>query len=97
MKDLVYELRSVYWHDIGLQLSVPTHILKQIEREKREESRRLADVLDYWLSNEESPSWEKIIVALKRVGGHADVIASIRKNYNIPASPSDSSDKEGEI
>ena len=38
-------------------------------------------MLQYWIDNEPEPSWEKIIQALQRIGGHKNIITSIQLKY----------------
>ena len=71
LKDLVYELKEVDWNQLGIQLNIPRHILRNIDRENPDnESRKLSEVLQYWIDNEPVASWEKIIQALQRISGH---------------------------
>ena len=82
LKDLVYELKEVDWNQLGIQLNVPRHILRNIDRENPgNESRKLSEVLQYWIDNEPEPSWEKIIQALQRISGHRNIITSIQSKY----------------
>ena len=75
-------LNGVYWYKLGIQLNVPANVLKRIEREcPRDESRMLTEMLECWKDNEEDPSWEKIVKALQRIGGHRNIIAEIRSKY----------------
>ena len=89
LKDLVYELKEVDWKQLGIQLNVPRHILRNIDRENPgNESRKLSEVLQYWMDNAESAtSWEMILVALQRIGGHKNIITSIRSKYMISCQP----------
>ena len=84
--DLVYVLKGVDWNELGIHLGVPEYALRSIDRENPSEARKLSKVVQYWLSNGE-PSWEVIITALERIGGHGDIIKSINSNYHI-SSPS---------
>ena len=82
LKDLVYELKEVDWNQLGIQLNVPRHILRNIDRENPgNESRKLSEVLQYWIDNEPEASWEKIILALQRIGGHKNIITNIQSKY----------------
>ena len=98
LKDLVYELKGVDWNQLGIQLNVPTHILTNIDRDNPgNESGKLSAVLQYWVDNE-TASWEKIVEALQRIGGHGNIITNIQSKYMIsppspiesPSAPSDS-------
>ena len=69
-------------------MKVPSHILRNIERENpSDESRRLSKLLLYWKENEKDASWSKIIAALKRIGGHGNIITKIRSKYEIRKPP----------
>ena len=74
------ELKTVDWYDLGIQLNVPVDQLGTIERENPTESRRMAKVLQYWLDNE-TASWVKVINALERIGGHGNIVATLRSKY----------------
>ena len=89
LKDLVYELKEVDWNQLGIQLNVPRHILRNIDRENPgNESRKLSEVLQYWIDNAEpAASWEKIVEALRRIGGHKNIITTIQSKYIICQSP----------
>ena len=70
------------WNQLGIQLNVPRHILRNIDRENPgSESRKLSEVLQYWIDNEPEASWEKIIQALQRISGHKNIITSIQSKY----------------
>ena len=82
LKDLVVVLRAVDWYQLGIQLNVPTYILRSIiEANPNNISMRLSQMLDYWKENDEDPSWERIAEAVQRIGGHRNVIAEIRSKY----------------
>ena len=83
LKDLVYELKGVDWHELGVQLDVPTHTLKNIGKENPSEARKLSEVLQYWLNNGEA-SWRGMVEALKRIDGHGNIIKTIESKY-IPS------------
>ena len=69
------------WYQLGVQLNVPEHILTQIDLENPgNESRKLTKLLQYWKRNNEA-SWEKIVKALQRIGGHKNIIAEIKSKY----------------
>ena len=74
------ELKQVEWYELGIQLDVPAHLLKAIERENPTESRRMADMLQYWLGNE-TATWQKIIEALERIGDYGNTVSSLRSKY----------------
>ena len=75
-------LREVDWYQLGIQLEVPIHILKRIKRQNiRDELAMLTEMLEYWKDNKEDSSWEKIVKALQRIGGHRSIITKIRSKY----------------
>ena len=82
LRDLVIELKTVDWYDLGIQLNVPAHQLKIISRENPTESMKMAEVLQYWLDNETAATWENVIEALERISGYGNIVAAIRSNYN---------------
>ena len=82
LKDLMMELRTVDWYELGIQLDVPADQLGTIDRENPTEARKMAKVLQYWLSNE-TASWEKVITALERIGGYGNIVATLQSNYSI--------------
>ena len=83
LRDLVTELRKVIkkWHQLGLLLNIPPDRLDKIEDEYSSPDRRLSEILLYWLNNEESPSWEKICDALRRLGGFTRLVRELTIKY----------------
>ena len=79
--DLVYELEMVDWHQLGVQLEIPPHRLDKIEEDYRTSERRLCKVLEYWLTNEMNPSWDKICEALRRMGGFVRIVRELKLKY----------------
>ena len=67
LKAAINALHSVChkWYNIGVQLEVPTFQLKIIEKKTNDSMDQLRDTLDYWMSNEPSPSWRHLVDALK--------------------------------
>ena len=89
LKDLVYELKEVDWYQLGVQLDVPVHILNNIDRENFSEPRKLSKVLQYWIDNAKPvASWNTIVRALQRIGGHKSIIAIIQSKYMPPVASS---------
>ena len=83
LRDLMVILREAQtgWHDVGTQLDVPHHELARIEKENTEITRRLKEMLHYWLKNDEEPTWEKIREALVRIGGYNNICREITIKY----------------
>ena len=74
-------LHGVDWHQLGTQLGVPQEELERIDEECHNVSRKLNKMLDYWLKNNEEPSWEKIVKALERIGHHGNLVTDLRCKY----------------
>ena len=82
LRDLVVVLREVDWYQLGIQLEIESHILKKIKRQNlHDELAMLTEMLEYWKDNEEDPSWQKIVEALQRIGGHRNIITEIKSKY----------------
>ena len=99
LKDLVCELKEVDWNKLGIQLNVPRHILRNIDRENPgNEPRKLSEVLQYWIDNAEPGEalWETIIMALQKIGGHKHIITSIQSKYTINPQPQGRIDHESD-
>ena len=67
LKTAINALHSVRykWHIIGVQLEVPTHELKDIEKKPSDSLDKLSDILVYWLTHDPSASWGHLVDALK--------------------------------
>lgn len=79
------------WDQLGIHLKVPDDVRTKIDRENHTEARKLSKLLSHWLRNDKSPSWEKIVKALERIGDHGNIITSIKSQYmcthNVKAPP----------
>lgn len=73
LKDLVLILDEVDWHKLGTQLNVPPSVLSRIDKEYKDISRKLNEMLQFWLANAEEPSWNVILCAVQRVGDHKNL------------------------
>ena len=66
---------------LGVNLGLQGHQLREIERTYRGEVNRCkSEVLDFWLRNNENPTWEAITKALDRMQ-QQKVCHEIRKKY----------------
>ena len=79
--DLKNELIMVDWYQLGVQLELPPDRLDKIEEDSKGAEKRLCKVLQYWLTNETNPSWDKICEALHRMGGFARIIRELKVKY----------------
>lgn len=92
MKNLLNVLvELVRWEDLGAHLGLKHYKLTEIERNKRGDvgQCKLA-LVDMWLRTDVNASWEKLVQALRDMGGaetegedgdHARIIEKIRRNY----------------
>ena len=97
LKASINALHSVChkWCNIGVQLEVPTFQLKNIERKSSDSMDQLRDILDYWMSNDPSPSWRHIVDALKAPSVSEKRIAEeIEKKYCCPVEQSSCDESE---
>lgn len=83
ISDLAAELRSIAreWHQLGIQLQVPCAKLDKIDEDYSTCDRKLTAVLQYWLDNDKDPSWDKILEALRRIGGFGRMLQTIKLKY----------------
>ena len=58
---------SSRWYQIGVQLDVPTHLLKNIQQQHHDPIDCLTELLDNWMKNatDPPPSWRALIDALR--------------------------------
>lgn len=74
-------LKDVDWHELGIQLKVPNEKLREIDKEYQDVPRKLNEVLAYWLNNGEELSWESVLKALERIGGHTNLVSDLRMRH----------------
>ena len=97
LKAAINALHSVCdkWYNIGVQLEVPTFQLKIIEKKTNDLMDQLRDTLDYWMSNDLSPSWSQIVDALKAPSvGENRIANEIEEKYCDPEEQSSSGQSE---
>ena len=84
LKAAINALHSVCpkWYNIGVQLEVPTFQLRNIERKSSDSMDQLRDMLDYWISNNPSPSWRGLVDAMEAPSVGEKLLAKeIKKKY----------------
>ena len=97
LKAAINALHSVCpkWYNIGVQLEVPTFQLKNIEKKTNDSMDQLRDTLDYWMSNNLSPSWSQIVDVLKAPSvGENRIAKEIEEKYCDPEEQSSSGQSE---
>ena len=63
---------SYQWYHLGLQLGVEGHVLDQIEENYPRDSRmRKNKMFGAWLKRDPEASWDKVAVALLKLGENA--------------------------
>ena len=83
------------WYNIGVQLDVPTFQLKNIEKKTSDSMDQLRDTLDYWMSNDPSPSWRHLVDALKAPSvGEKRLAEEIKEKYCCPEEQSSCDESE---
>ena len=80
----MFDLKEVvnHWFELGTHLNVPHEVLSRIDKDFTDSSRKLSEMLHYWLSNEVGPSWKKIIDALERMKDHRNLCLRLKDKYN---------------
>jgi hypothetical protein len=92
LKDLVIALRGVVeCHDLGLQLGLPESTLKLIDKHPVEDHLRI--MLSEWLQFDPEASWEKIAVALSKIGKNAIAVNVRREFMSVVQPPEQESEK----
>lgn len=67
------------WHSLGIQLEIPTSHLRHIEDNYGSNAKRCKmEVIDYWLHNDPEPTQSKLAQAVEDMGGHANVVQTLR-------------------
>ena len=97
LKAVINALHSVCpkWYNIGVQLEVPIFQLKIIEKKSSDLMDQLRDTLDYWMSNDPSPSWRHLVDALKAPSVSENRLAGeIEKKYCCPVEQSSCAESE---
>ena len=85
---LLRELKDVEWDTLGTYLGLSQGEIREIERDHQNTGRRRIEMFEKWLSKEESPSWEKVIAALKDMDENS-LASKLRKKYLCQQEPQD--------
>jgi len=81
MQSLSNALKDVSnWHQLGIQLGIPTSELRKIEEEYQRADRRKTEALDTWLHQTPSASWSDVVSALQQMGENT-VAESVCQKY----------------
>ena len=84
LKELKVALKSVSdWHSLGVQLNLKSHQLYTIDKNYHGDDERCkTEMLNSWLNNSTTPSWEAIVEALGLME-HGRVADEIQRKYII--------------
>ena len=85
---LVRELKDVEWDTLGTYLGLSQGEIREIEQDHQNTGRRRIVMFDKWSRQEENPSWEKMIAALKDMGEN-NLASKLRKKYLYQQQPQD--------
>lgn len=68
---------------MGVELDISKNKLHQFEVDYRDDSgRQLIEIIDHWLHNSNDLSWRRLSKAMKRVGGHANLVSRLNELDN---------------
>ena len=67
------------YYMLGVHLNVPPREITKIERDYPGTSRRLMEVIDYWMRNGKKPSWDVLAKAVEKMGSHYNIARKIRE------------------
>jgi len=85
LKNLTNALREVDgWQQLGVQLDINYHKLKEFGSLPTIEERKLA-MLQFWLDTDIEASWQKLLCGLKTLGLNR-VVQQIQEKYQVPPS-----------
>ena len=92
--------KLVDWYNFGILLKVPPHVLRKIEADYPVISeRRKTELYDYWLKNEDNPTWYKVCGALMKMPKREEevlkdvldkvfpLVSSLSYRYTFPFPP----------
>ena len=78
------DVTAADWFQLGVQLGIKAAKLREIEKDHPGDVQRCkTEVLDWWLQNTPSVSWEKLADALHKTGGY-DALAQRLKRRTPP-------------
>ena len=89
LSELSHELKGLTWSDVesvAVQLEVDYDELLKIQQQTAQATNRMHQAFNLWLKTDSDASWEKVISALKRVGGKDVLVQRLREKY-LPQSP----------
>ena len=77
----------VEWHAFGTLLKIPQEVLRKLDEEHpRSVSRKLTEVVHYWLEHDPEASWDKVIEALRAIPQEKHVLDIVLNKF-VPKGP----------
>lgn len=90
VRQQLHKFDPSYWRGLGEQLQVPGYKLNEIAAEiagkPHGQQEALSKVLDFWLKNDLSATWQKLVKAVELCEDR-DTARNIRSYANIPTQP----------
>ena len=68
------------WKNLGLYLKVPAEKLETIEQNRGDVKHCKYEVLNYWINNEPTASWETLADTIESMGEYKVLVRDIRNN-----------------
>lgn len=83
LKQILRDTKQVTdWYSLGIYLGIPTSYLKHIEKNYSSDTERCRiEVIDCWLHSDPEPTQRNLAQAVEDMGGHADVVQTLRARY----------------
>ena len=83
LKKILRDIKQVTsWYSLGIQLEIDTSYLDQIEKNYSSDTERCRiEVIKFWLRNDQEPTRNKLAQAVEDMGGHANVVHTLRANH----------------
>ena len=69
------------WFSLGIHLGIEHPVLTRIEENYRSDNERFKiEVIQFWLRNDQEPSWSTLAEAVEDMGGHAKVVQTLKNH-----------------
>ena len=83
LKQVLKDIKEVTgWYSLGIQLEIGTSYLDHIEKNHSGDTERCKiEVIKLWLRNDQEPTMKKLAQAVEDMGGHANVVQTLRANH----------------
>ena len=69
------------WFLLGIHLGIEVSVLTSIEGKYKSDNERFKiEVIQFWLRNDQEPSWSTLAKAVEDMGGHAKVVQTLKNH-----------------